>query len=154
MARKLTPKQEAFRIAYLNKKNGREAYRLAYDAEKMSDAAIDSEVQKLLKHELLGPMITLGLERASERIQIQADARGLLTLEAHMERLDFLGKAAEAEGKYDAAIKAEVKRGELRRFYIKQVETGDVGEFSHMPDEQLDDVVKQLEKELGLSTRH
>lgn len=154
MARKLTPKQEAFRIAYLDKKNGREAYRIAYDADNMSDGAIDAEVQKLLKHEVLGPAIALGFELAEKRIQIQADVRGLLTLEEHMDKLQDLRDKAEAEGKFTAAIQAEVKRGELRRFYVKQVETGEAGEFATMPDDKLDAFVKGLEKELGVGTKH
>jgi hypothetical protein len=34
-----------------------------------------------------------------------------------------------------AAIAAEVKRGELIRFYVKQVESSHVNEFSRMSDE-------------------
>jgi hypothetical protein len=32
---------------------------------------------------------------------------------------------------------AEELRGQLNRFYVKQVETGDAGEFSRMSDEEL-----------------
>jgi hypothetical protein len=39
---------------------------------------------------------------------------------------------AQQRGQLSAAIQAEVKRGELRRFYVKQVETGDAGEFERM----------------------
>ena len=35
-----------------------------------------------------------------------------------------------------AAISAEVKRGELRRFYVKQIESARVEEFSKMYDEE------------------
>jgi len=154
MTRKLTPKQEAFRIAYLEKRNGREAYKIAYEADGMSDSAIDAEVQKLLKHKELGPQITRGLERHAERIQIQAEVKGLMTLEQHDKNLEELRDAAKADGKFAAAITAEVKRGELRRFYVKQVEQGEAGAFSQMPDEELDAFVKSLSKELGVSTRH
>ena len=37
-----------------------------------------------------------------------------------------------------AAITAEVKRGELMRFYVKQVESAQVDEFSHMSVEELE----------------
>ena len=36
-----------------------------------------------------------------------------------------------------AAIRAEELCGQLRRFYVKQIETGDAGEFSRMSDEEL-----------------
>ncbi len=147
MTRKLTSKQEAFRIAYLeNGGNARQAYRLAYDCEGMADQTVDKEAAKLLKHEKIRPLLDRGLER----IQIQADAKGLLSLEEHMERLDKLGKAAEADGKYAAAITAEVKRGELRRFYVKQVETGEVGAFSQMTDEELKQYIEQESEALGV----
>jgi hypothetical protein len=44
---------------------------------------------------------------------------------------------AQQRGQLSAAIQAEVKRGELRRFYVKQVETGDAGEFERMSDKEL-----------------
>ena len=44
---------------------------------------------------------------------------------------------AKANGQISAATQAEVKRGELRRFYVKQVETDVISEFSRMTDEEL-----------------
>jgi hypothetical protein len=154
MARNLTLKQEAFRIAYLEKNNGREAYKIAYDADGMSDAAIDAEVQKLVKHPVLGPLIALGRERHAERIQIQAEVKGLMTLEEHDRNLKELRDLAKDDGKFAAAVSAEVKRGELRRFYVKQVEQGEAGAFAQMPEEDLDAYIKNLAKELNAGTRH
>lgn len=154
MARKLTAKQEAFRMAYLEKRNGREAYKVAYHAEGMSDNSIDVEVNKLLKHPTLGPMIAQGLERQAERVQRQADLKGLMTLEQHDQNLLDIKKAALADGKHDVVLKAEIKRGELRRYYVKQVEVGDAGDFSRMPDEDLDAFLIEEAEELGIGTRH
>lgn len=61
----------------------------------------------------------------------------VLTLEAHMANLLTLRDKAIDEGKIGDAIKAEVKRGELRKFYVKQVEVGEAGEFDGMNAEQL-----------------
>lgn len=61
-----------------------------------------------------------------------------LTLQDHMAMLRVLRDEARAEGKLQAAIAAEVKRGELRKFYVKQVETGGPGAFSELSDEELD----------------
>ncbi len=146
--KKLTPKQEAFRIAYLDKKNGREAYKIAYEAEGMSDGAIDKEVRNLLKNPILGPLITRGLERQVERIQIQADLKGLLSIEEHDKNLVKIQEAATADGKHEVALKAEVKRGELRKYYVKQVEVGDVGDFDKMSDEELDKYLTETDEEI------
>ena len=45
---------------------------------------------------------------------------------------------AKSTGQLSAAISAEVKRGELRRFYVKQIESAHVNEFSKMSDEELE----------------
>jgi hypothetical protein len=44
---------------------------------------------------------------------------------------------ADQRGQTSAAIRAEELRGQLRRFYVKQVESGDVGDFTRMSDEEL-----------------
>lgn len=68
-----------------------------------------------------------------------------LSLAEHMAMLRLLRDEARAAGKQTAAVQAEVKRGELRRFYIKQVETGSPGEFADLSDEELAD---RIDKEL------
>ena len=50
-----------------------------------------------------------------------------------------------------AAITAEVKRGELRKFYIKQVETGDPGDFARKSDEELDQYIASETEQLAVS---
>jgi len=62
----------------------------------------------------------------------------LLSLEGHLEQLKVLRDNAVAANQFSAAIAAEVKRGELRKFYVKQVEHGQVGEFARVTDEDLD----------------
>jgi hypothetical protein len=41
-----------------------------------------------------------------------------------------------------AAITAEVKRGELMRLYVKQVESAHVNKFSSMSDEELEAFIR------------
>jgi hypothetical protein len=67
----------------------------------------------------------------------QSVTAAALTIDAHMAKLEELRDDAQQRGQLSAAIQAEVKRGELRRFYVKQVETGDAGDFSRMSDEEL-----------------
>ena len=48
MANNLTPKQEAFCLAYIETGNASEAYRRAYDAEKMKPPVINVKACQLL----------------------------------------------------------------------------------------------------------
>jgi hypothetical protein len=54
-----------------------------------------------------------------------------------MEKLRELRDDAQQRGQLSAAMQAEVKRGELRRFYVKQVESGEAGDFDRMSTEEL-----------------
>src|SRR5262245_55858607 len=75
-------------------------------------------------------------------------AEAILTLEAHMSELQSLRDAARSAGQLSAAITAEVKRGELMRFYVKQVESSHVNKFSHMSDEELDAFIRMALRDL------
>lgn len=80
-----------------------------------------------------------------------------LTLAEHMSMLRLLRDEARAEGKLQAAISAEVKRGELKRFYIKQVETGAPGEFSDLSDDELEQELEaaiRAREEASKQARH
>lgn len=136
----LTAKQDAFVIAYLATLDGVAAYRKAYDAEGMSEASIQREVRRMLDH----PRITPYLERLANTAQ----ARALLTVEEHMKELMALRDLAKNDGKWSAAIQAEVKRGELRRFYVTQVEQGDKGDFADKSDAELDEFLASEAPEL------
>ena len=52
-----------------------------------------------------------------------------------------------------AAITAEVKRGELMRFYVKQVESAQVNEFSRMSDKELEAFIRDGVAGLDASRR-
>ena len=94
----------------------------------MTSGAIEVEGKRLLKH----PLITLRLEQVNQNAEIKA----LLSLDEHMEKLAHLRDKAEEKEQMSAAIAAEVKRGELRRFYVKQVESGPRSSFADMSDEE------------------
>ena len=137
---KLTFKQEAFILAYIETGNASEAYRRAYDAKKMSAQAIHVNACRLLKN----PKVALRIAEFHERAEVET----LLTLEQHMEELKTLREMAKEAGQFSAAISAEVKRGELRRFYVKQVESAHVSEFSRMSDEELDAFIWEGKQQL------
>ena len=52
-------------------------------------------------------------------------------------------------GDIKAAISAEVKRGEVRKFYIRQVETGKPGSFEELTDAELQQQIVEQTKELA-----
>jgi hypothetical protein len=52
-----------------------------------------------------------------------------------------VAEQSDQRGQTSAAIRAEELRGQLRRFYVKQVETGDAGEFERMSIEELREYV-------------
>lgn len=56
--RKLTPKQEAFCLAYMETGNASEAYRMAYSAEKMKPETVSRSAKELMDN----PKITTRLE--------------------------------------------------------------------------------------------
>jgi hypothetical protein len=132
---KLTIKQDAFVNALLETGNQFEAYCRAYSCENMSREAIDVEASKLVRN----PKITLRLAQFRE----SKTAESMLTLEGHMEELRSLRDLAKSAGQLSAAISAEVKRGELRRFYVKQIESAHANEFSHMSDEELERLIRE-----------
>jgi hypothetical protein len=137
---KLTLKQEAFVLAYIETGNASEAYRRAYNAKGTSSEAVHVNACRLLKN----PKVALRIAEFHERAEVET----LLTLEGHMEELKTLREMAKGAGQFSAAISAEVKRGELRRFYVKQVESAHVSEFSRMSDEELDAFIWEGKQQL------
>lgn len=66
----LTPKQEAFVLAYLETGNASEAYRRAYDCEGSSEAAINVNASKLLKHAKVALRLQVLQERAAAKVTL------------------------------------------------------------------------------------
>jgi hypothetical protein len=142
---KLTLQQETFVNALLETGNQFEAYCRAYDCENMSRAAIDFEASKLVRDPKIAQML--------DKFRESRTAEAILTLEAHMNELQNLRDAARSAGQMSAAITAEVKRGELMRFYVKQVESAHVNEFNQMSDEELDAYTRECAAKLDTLRR-
>ena len=62
---------------------------------------------------------------------------------AHSCHCCVLRDMAKSAGHLSAAISAEVKRGELKRFYVKQIES--VNEFSKMSDEESERFIRETD---------
>lgn len=69
----LTPKQEAFALAYVETGNASEAYRRAYSAEKMKPASVAVNASKLLADAKVALRVQGLQEKAVERHEITVD---------------------------------------------------------------------------------
>ncbi|WP_283178629.1 terminase small subunit [Gemmobacter sp. 24YEA27] len=95
----LTPKQEAFALAYFETGNAAEAYRRAYDvAENARDSWVYVEACQLLDH----PKITLRLEQLQE----QAAKLSIFTRQKALEELEQARSEAIKLGMPAAAVSA------------------------------------------------
>lgn len=116
-------------------------------------ASAAAAASRLFKNDSIQARI-LELNKSVEKAVIDDTS---LTLSDHMAMLRVLRDEARAEGKLQAAIAAEVKRGELRRFYIKQIETGAPGEFSELSDDELEQELEaaiRAREEASKQARH
>ena len=118
----LTPKQEAFCLAYLETGNASEAYRRAYDAEIMKPESINRKAKDVIDNVKIAARI--------EALRKPALKRAQMTLEGHLADLQMLrDKALEAD-QFSAAISAEIARGKASGVHVEKSEqhlTGSVG---------------------------
>lgn len=120
--KELTPKQEKFCAAYIETGNASEAYRRAYNAEKMKPETIHRKAKEVLSY----GNVTARLEQIREGARMSAQ----ITLEQHLNDLKVFRDAAFAEGKYGQAIEAEKARGKAAGLYKNNVDlTGSIEIF-------------------------
>lgn len=110
----LTPKQEAFCLAYIETGNASEAYRRSYSASRMKP-----EVLHVRAHEVLHDS---KVQVRVAELRAQAAESAKITLEQHLEDLKVLRDAALRAEKYGPAVTAEVARGKALGFYSEKVE--------------------------------
>jgi len=114
----LTPKQEAFALAYVETGNASEAYRRSYDAENMKPESIWVEACRTLGD----PNVGL---RVSE-LQTAARERTLVTVESITRELEQLRLDAHASEQYAPAITAVMGKAKVNGLLIdKQLQQGD-----------------------------
>jgi phage terminase small subunit len=110
----LTPKQEAFCLAYLETGNASEAYRRSYNAERMKAETIAVKACLLLKKDKIGARLDELRKPAVEAAQV--------TLAGHLNDLERLRDVAEKAGNLGAAVSAEVARGKVAGLYVEKTE--------------------------------
>lgn len=131
--RRLTVEQQFIAEEILKGANYREACRSAGMKVKPHSATV--YVCKLLRE--CAPFVNHLLKLLNEERQSQN-----VTRESHLKRLDDLGRRAEKEGKYSAAIAAEVSRGRVAGLYAKEVDPEDKKALASIQD--IDSRIKQL----------
>lgn len=110
----LTLKQENFCLAYIETGNASEAYRRAYNTEKMKPESVN----RLAKAQL--DNVKIASRIAELRAPVIANAQ--ITLEQHLTDLKRLRDLAESSEKYGPAITAEMARGKVSGLYVDKVD--------------------------------
>lgn len=135
----LTPKQQELsdnltnlqRLTVLGVIEGKTQRQAYYDAggKASTDESADSAVCTMLSNEKVRAFYDSMVSSAAEMVKI--------TLKEHLERLKDLADAALADGKYAAAVTAEVARGKASGLYVEKVEH--TGSMNHNHKMSLDD---------------
>lgn len=112
----LTPKQEAFALAYVETGNASEAYRRSYNAEKMKPAVIAVKASELLANGNVAVRVA--------EIQAQAAERNALTVDDLLRELEEARVAASSSEKPQAAamVAATMGKAKLLGFLTEKVE--------------------------------
>lgn len=139
--RGLTPKQEAFALAYVETGNASEAYRRAYDAERMKPAVIAVKASELLANGNVAVRVAQIQEAAAERNAVTVD-----DLLAELEEARAAAKGGE-KPQAAAMVAATMGKAKLLGFLTEKVEhTGKDGgpvEVVHMTPEAIRKVMEQ-----------
>lgn len=114
MAENLTSKQEAFAQAVASGKTQADAYRAAFNATKMKAETVQQEASRLMADRKVSARVAELRKPAVDTAQV--------TLAGHLARLAELSDAAQSEGKYSAAVAAEIARGKASGLYVERVE--------------------------------
>lgn len=116
----MTPKQEAFALAYVETGNASEAYRRAYNAENMKPEAIWVEASRTLAD----PNVSL---RVME-LQKENAERLFVTVDSLTKELDEDRALARQEGQASAAISAVMGKAKLHGLITDKKElSGNIG---------------------------
>lgn len=133
-AEKLTPKQEAFARAYVETGNASEAYRLAYNPEKMSDPSIAVEACRLLAHPKVSLMVNRLRTKASERHEI--------TIDTITEMLKADRQLARENAQSAAAVTAAMGLAKLHGLIVEKREVKNVSTVEDLDDNELADLAR------------
>lgn len=127
----LTLKQELFSLYFVMTGNGAKSFRQAYGQKLRNPNNYSVEAWRLKRKPNVGQRI-VALHKQSQ-----------VELKEHLDRLEALSKAAEGDGDYRAAIKAEELRGKASGHYVERHEHNHTANAD--PSKMsLDDIDKEL----------
>ncbi len=110
----LTQKQESFCLVYIETGNATESYRQAYKPKTKLESTINRSAKDLMDN----PKIAARIEDLRKPVRDKAQ----ITLETHLTDLKRLRDLAETDGKFSAAVTAEVSRGRASGLYVERIE--------------------------------
>ena len=113
----LTPKMEAFCLEFAQTGNASDAYRKAYNAERMKPETVSRTAHELAQ----SPKIAARLS------QLRSDSRKRagITLAEHIRDLKNLRNLAAQAKQYGPAVSAEMARGKVSGLYDGDTDDGD-----------------------------
>ncbi len=110
----LTAKQEHFALAYVQSGSSAEAYRTAYSSNG-KPATVWRRATELMQ--------TPHVLARIQQLQDEAAQAVKLTLEQHLTDLKELRDKAAGDGRWSAAVAAEVARGKAAGLYVERIES-------------------------------
>jgi len=114
MADKLTPKQEAFALAYVETGNASEAYRRSYDAENMQQEGIWVAACRVLANAKVSLKVA--------ELQMAAQERTLVTIESITRELEVARYLAETEKQSSAMTAAIMGKAKVNGLLIDKID--------------------------------
>lgn len=138
----LTPQQEKFAQLVAEGNNQSAAYRKAYPkSQAWKDTAVNVAGAKMMALGNVSGMVAA--------LRAEASKKTVITLESHLAELERLRDLALENGKFEAAINAEVHRGKAKGLYVSKTE--DVTDpmkkaLGRMKPEQLENVINSLDQ--------
>jgi len=110
----LTPKQEKFAQEVASGKSQADAYRAAFDCANSKPSTIHRKACALMDDGKIAARI--------ESIRAPIVEKVGITLEQHLRDLERLRNLAESDGKYSAAVSAELARGKASGLHVERVQ--------------------------------
>jgi phage terminase small subunit len=134
---KLTPKQEAFALKYVECGNASEAYRHAYDAAKSQPKVIWNEASKVLSNH--------GVAMRVMELQAEVAERTKVTVESITRELDEDRELARENDQASAAIQASMSKAKLHGLVVNKTEVTRKRALEDLDDGEIDALIASAE---------
>ena len=139
MVKNLTPKQERFCLAYVETGNASEAYRRAYNTQKMKSATVNRQAKALIDT----PKVAARIERLFDYIRARHD----VTVDSLTQELDEARVSAMFLGNPSAAVSATMGKAKLHGLVVDRQDVKTRVSLDDLTDDELDAYIDRLEQE-------